>query len=79
LPSLCAPVATVIWTRHRRPPDRTDDIRNWFGDAGFDEVAFESPDGFAFGVGVNRLARLPDPFKPDVKMFEFVGSENWRR
>jgi hypothetical protein len=80
LPSLCAPAATVIWTRHRRPPDRTADIRTWFGDAGFDEVAFEGPDGFVFGVGVHRLARLPDPFRPDVKMFEFVGSDqNWPR
>jgi hypothetical protein len=80
LPSLCAPGATVIWTRHRRPPDRTDDIRKWFDDAGFDEAAFECPDGFVFGVGVNRLARPPEPYEPDVKMFEFVGSDqNWPR
>ena len=39
-PALCAPGATVIWTRHRRPPDRTDDIRHWFAAAGFDELAF---------------------------------------
>ena len=45
LPSLCAPGATVIWTRHRRPPDLTPEIREWFVDAGFDEVAFEGPDG----------------------------------
>jgi len=79
-PSLCAPAATVIWTRHRRPPDRTPDIRTWFGDAGFDEVAFEGPDGFVFAVGVNRLVRPPEPFQPDVKMFEFVGSDqHWPR
>ena len=77
LPSLCAPGATVIWTRHRRPPDRTAEVRQWFVDAGFDEVAFESPDGFVFGVGVNRLARAPGPFVPGVKMFDFVGSDNW--
>jgi hypothetical protein len=78
LPSLCAPAATVIWTRHRRPPDRTSEVRQWFVDAGFDEVAFEGPEGFVFGVGVNRLARLPEPFEPDVKMFSFVGSDqNW--
>jgi hypothetical protein len=80
LPSLCAPAATVIWTRHRRPPDRSVDVRKWFIDAGFDEVAFEGPDGFVFGVGVNRLGRPPEPFQPDVKMFEFVGSDqNWAR
>ncbi len=79
LPSLCAPGATVIWTRHRRPPDITADVRKWFGDAGFAEVAFESPDGFIFGVGVNRLARDPEPFEPDKLMFDFVGSDqNWK-
>lgn len=33
-PALCAPGATVIWTRHRRPPDLTLRIRAWFTDAG---------------------------------------------
>jgi len=72
LPSLCAPNATVIWTRHRKPPDRTVDIRRWFGQAGFDELAFEGHDEFVFGVGVNRLARPPDPFAPGIKMFDFA-------
>lgn len=71
LPSLCAPGAAVVWTRHRKAPDRTVDVRRWFADAGFDEIAFEGSDEFAFGVGVNRLARPPDPFAPDVQMFEF--------
>jgi len=79
VPSLCASSATVIWTRHRREPDRTTDVRKWFVDAGFTEVAFEGPDGFVFGVGVNRLARDPEPFRPGVKMFDFVGSDqNWK-
>ena len=30
LPAFCAAGATVIWTRHRRPPDLTLDIRRWF-------------------------------------------------
>jgi hypothetical protein len=77
-PSLCAPDATVIWTRHRRAPDRTVEVRQWFADAGFAEVAFDSPEGFVFGVGVHRLARPPDPFAPDVQMFEFIGSDNWQ-
>jgi hypothetical protein len=78
LPSLCAPNATVVWTRHRRDPDLTPAIRAWFVAAGFDEVAFEAPDGFIFGVGVHRLVRDPDPFVPGVKLFDFVGSDqNW--
>ena len=42
-PALCAPGATVIWTRHRRPPDLTPRIRAWFQASGFDEVAFDTP------------------------------------
>jgi hypothetical protein len=75
LPSLCAPAATVIWTRHRRPPDLTVDIREWFADAGFEDIAFEAPDDFIFGVGVSRLTRPPDPFTPGGKMFTFLGSD----
>src|ERR1700728_771791 len=29
LPSLCAPGALVLWTRHRSPPDLTPAIRSW--------------------------------------------------
>ena len=42
-PALCAPGATVIWTRHRREPDLTPQIRAWFTAAGFEELAFGSP------------------------------------
>ena len=78
LPSLSAPGATVIWTRHRREPDLTPDIRKWFEAAGFTEVAFVGPDGFVFGVGVNRLVVPPIPFRAGEQMFEFVGSDqNW--
>jgi hypothetical protein len=75
LPSLCAAGATVVWTRHRREPDATPAIRAWFATAGFEEIAFDGPDGFIFGVGVHRLARDPDPFVPDVQLFQFVGSD----
>jgi riboflavin kinase/FMN adenylyltransferase len=73
LPSLCAPGATVIWTRHRRPPDRTVLARDAFVRAGFEEVAYDAPDGFLFGVGTHRLASQPTPFEPRVEMFTFVG------
>ena len=60
-PSLCAPGGTVIWTRHRRPPDLTPLVREWFAAAGFAEVAFEAPEtgSTLIGVGVHR--RLADP------------------
>jgi hypothetical protein len=79
LPSLCAPGATVIWTRHRRPPDLTPDIRKWFAATGFTEVAFDAPEEFIFGVGANRLVEPPEPFA-ETKMFDFVGSDqNWEK
>jgi hypothetical protein len=73
LAQLCAPDATVIWTRHRRPPDLVPHIRETFEQAGFEEVAFaEVP---PFGVGMNRLTAVRRPFQPGVKMFEFIGYE----
>ena len=56
--SLCADGAIVIWTRHRRPPDLTVQVRDWFAANGFDEVAFEALQTNALtGVGVQRLTR----------------------
>lgn len=73
-PALCAPQATVIWTRHRRPPDLTVDIRTWFATAGFEELAFVAPDAGGFvGVGAHRLMTDPRPFAPGERMFTFVG------
>ena len=74
LQMLCAPGALVVWTRHRRPPDLTPDVREWFADAGFDEIAFESPDAAGLvAVGVHRLAAAPQPFEAGVRLFNFVG------
>jgi hypothetical protein len=73
-PTLCAPRATVIWTRHRRPPDLTVDIRAWFAAAGLDELEFVAPDAGGFvGVGAHRLQTDPRPFAPGVRLFTFVG------
>jgi hypothetical protein len=71
LPSLAAPGAVAIWTRHRRPPDRTVEIRRWFEEAGFSQVAFDAPTEFQWSVGVHRLARRPDPFVEGIRLFSF--------
>jgi len=71
LPRLCAPHATVIWTRHRHPPDLTPYIRETFERAGFGELAFE--DSPPFGVGANRLLTPPLPFTSGLRLFEFIG------
>jgi len=67
-PALCTAGATVIWTRNRRPPDLTPQIRDWFASSGFDEIAFECPDNETMtGVGVGRLREpnaLPLPAGP---------------
>jgi hypothetical protein len=73
-PALCAPGATVLWTRHRLAPDLTPQIRAWFAEAGFAEVAFEMPetDGL-MGIGVHRLAAAPPPGLPGEPLFTFRG------
>jgi hypothetical protein len=74
LPSLCAEGATVIWTRHRRPPDVTPAVRRWFRAAGFLHEAFiRVPDSLS-SVGVERFTGVPEPFVPGLRLFEFVES-----
>jgi hypothetical protein len=72
LPELCAAGATVVWTRHRRGPDLTVDIRQWFTTAGFEEVGFTTADDFLFGVGAHRLVGAPAAFAPDRRLFTFL-------
>jgi len=75
LPSLCAPGALVLWTRHRRPPDLTPAVRSWFGQAGFREEAFDvSHDGF-MSVGADRLTGEPAALLPGQRLFSFVARE----
>jgi hypothetical protein len=73
LGQLCAPRATVIWTRHRRAPDLVAQIRAAFERAGFTELAFE--DAPPFAIASNRLQRTPEPLRAGVKLFDFIGYE----
>ena len=75
LPSLCAPGATVIWTRGRSNEtdrDIAEDVRGWFASAGFTEVAFYAPRVIGFRVGVCRLTAAPRPFERSIRMFQFA-------
>ena len=72
LPSLCAPGALVLWTRHRRPPDLTPAIRSWFGEAGFREEAFDVSDDRFMSVGAHRLTGEPTTLVPGRRLFTFV-------
>jgi len=74
-PALCAAGCTVIWTRHRRPPDLTPQIRCWFAANGFDEVAFDALDTATLtGVGVHRLSQVRAAPIPDEPLFTFRAS-----
>jgi hypothetical protein len=71
-PAMCTAGATVIWTRHRRPPDLTPQIRAWFAASGFDEVAFDALGTDTLtGVGVNRLGRASTATLPGHPLFTF--------
>jgi hypothetical protein len=72
LPGLCAPGATVVWTRHRRDPDLTPAIRGWFAAAGFAEESFTAPDDGVWSVGVHRLTGPPQPLGASRRLFTFV-------
>jgi len=72
LPMLCSTDATVIWTRHRRPPDLTVDVRQWFGEAAFEPVAFDAPQDAEWSVGVQRFIGEPEPIIAGRRLFGFV-------
>jgi hypothetical protein len=74
-PALCAPGGTVIWTRHRRPPDLTPHVREWFAAAGFTEVAFDAPEtgSTLIGVGVHRHSDAGQaPSTVPARLFSFT-------
>jgi hypothetical protein len=71
-PELCAPGATVIWTRGRFEPDLTPTIRRWFVEAGFEELSFVTIEGSTKSVGAGRLAVPPSAFRPEVRLFTFL-------
>jgi hypothetical protein len=75
LPSLCAPSATVIWTRGTFTPDLTPTIRAWFTESGFCEVGFVAIPKTTVGVGANQLTSDPHAFDPDVQLFRFLPAQ----
>jgi hypothetical protein len=75
LPQLCAAGATVIWTRHRCPPDLTPAIRAWCAAAGLVETAFHAaPEDAMFSVGVARFDSQPTAaeVRPDLLVYRLM-------
>jgi len=72
LPALCAPGATVIWTRGQREDDLVHTIQDWFTAAGFEARALVTPEGVRFGVGAAQFTGTPAPLHPGTAIFTFV-------
>jgi len=69
---LCARGGTVIWTRHRNPPDLFPRVCEWFERHGYERVWLSDPDA-VFGVGVHRLIGPSSPLRSGQRMFTFHG------
>jgi hypothetical protein len=71
---LCGTGGSVIWTRHRRDPDRVPLICEWFEAQGF-ELRWLSAADAGYGVGVHRFGGAPQPLRRDSRLFDFVGAD----
>ena len=70
-PMLCAPQATVIWTRGAFEHDLRPQIRAWVKSAGFEELSFDG-ENEKYGVGVAKMVRASEPYRKGVHFFRFV-------
>jgi hypothetical protein len=75
-PRLCAPGATILWTRgafdvDRRDTDRRKVVRRWVREAGFEELSFDGLNE-KYGVGAAKMMRASEPYRRDVQFFRFV-------
>lgn len=71
-PQLCAPGATVLWSRGRDHSDRNDVVRAWFHDAGFNELDYrERNAGTCPALGAMRYDGEPAALVPGQPLFTF--------
>ena len=68
---LCREGGTVVWTRHRRPPDLVPVIGDWFAARGFEPVYVSDP-AAGFGLGAHRLCHPPKALESGDRIFTFV-------
>jgi hypothetical protein len=69
---LCRRGGTVVWTRHREPPDLVPQVCRWFGESGF-ELLWLSDKQDGYGAGAHRFTGEPLPLAVGARMFTFVG------
>jgi len=68
---LCAPEATVIWTRGSFEPDIRNEIRGWIKIAGFKELSFDGAEE-RYSVGVAKMVRSGKSYQKGVHFFSFI-------
>jgi hypothetical protein len=75
---LLAHGASVLSTRHRRPPGLTARNRSWFDRSGFEKVEWAAPTGFPYlGGGAHEaLEGANGVLEEGVRFFRFVGDES---
>ena len=72
LPSLCAPGAWVLWTRHPREREVLEQLQAWLEEAGLAPVDVDVDPEEHWAVGAHRLVADPRPFVPDEHLFTFT-------
>lgn len=72
LPELCTAGAHAIWTRGTFEPDLTPQIRRWFEEAAFRDLAFERVPETTMAAGHAVLEGAPLPFRRGVRLFTFL-------
>lgn len=71
VPHMCRPGATIVWSRHRREPDLTGTISQWFDEAGCPSTGFQSPGAGKFAIGRQaQVHTATDASLPD-QLFSF--------
>ncbi|MET1008156.1 MAG: class I SAM-dependent methyltransferase [Propionibacteriaceae bacterium] len=72
-PQLCAPGATVLWSRGRSKIDFNDQVRAWFAEAGFTELDYAPLDtGSRPAAGAMRYDGPPQPLVAGQQLFTFI-------
>jgi hypothetical protein len=72
LPQMTRPGGTVLWTRSRRAPDFTPQIREQFETTGFTELDFVAPNDVLFSVGAARYNGVAQAFDAGQHLFTFI-------
>lgn len=72
-PQLCAPGATLVWSRGRDIEDLNHQVRAWFSRVGFSELDYtELQSGGRPALGCVRYDGAPTPVDPANRLFTFL-------